>query len=53
MAKGFNVTQVELDLVAPALQEPPVGIPLLNVIGNIIAYRAGIAWTTLGHTGSC
>jgi alkaline phosphatase len=48
---GFNVTQEELNLITPALQNPPQGIPLLNVIGNLIAYRAGLAWTTLGHTG--
>lgn len=50
---GFNVTQEELNLITPALQNPPQGIPLLNVIGNLIAYRAGLAWTTLGHTGNC
>lgn len=48
---GFNLTQADLDLISPALQTPPQGIPLLNVIGNIIAYRAGLGWTTLGHTG--
>jgi alkaline phosphatase len=48
---GFEPTQEELDLLVPALTTPPTGMPLLNVIGNIIAYRAGVAWTTLGHTG--
>jgi hypothetical protein len=49
---GFEPTQEELDLLVPALKPLPTGMPLLNVIGNIIAYRAGVAWTTLGHTGT-
>jgi hypothetical protein len=49
---GLELTQEDIDLLNPALQTPATGIPLLNVIGNIIAYRAGIAWTTLGHTGT-
>lgn len=48
---GLELNQEDLALLAPALSSKPTGIPLLNVIGNIIAYRAGIAWTTLGHTG--
>lgn len=48
---GLELSQEDLILLAPALSSNPTGIPLLNVIGNIIAYRAGIAWTTLGHTG--
>jgi alkaline phosphatase len=48
---GLELSQEDLILLAPALSPNPTGIPLLNVIGNIIAYRAGIAWTTLGHTG--
>ena len=52
---GFSLLPSELALIEAAIAREknvsqPTLMPLSNTIGNIIAYRAGLGFTTRGHT---